>query len=129
MEAAALREMFSAFGPVDVRRMFGGAGIFADGMMIALASREIVYLKSDADTAPAFDREGMEPFSYATRGGGLRVMTQYRRMPDRLYDDPDELAQWARAALGVAARAAARAGRTTGRKGKASPRKAIPPGF
>jgi len=105
MDAPALRELFSAFGRVDVRRMFGGMGIFADDRMIALVSRGVIYLKSDQDTAPAFDGEGLEPFSYDTRDGRRRVMTQYRRMPDRLYDDPEELATWARQAFAAALRA------------------------
>jgi len=97
-----IRELFSAFGPVDVRRMFGGAGIFADGTMFALVHDGVIYLKAGETNAAAFDREKLAPFTYATKDGKRGVMS-YRRMPDRLYDDPDELAEWARAAL-VAAR-------------------------
>ena len=98
-----IRELFSAFGPVEVRRLFGGAGIFADGTMFALVSNGVVYLKVDAHNAPAFDREQLEPFTYGTKTGRRGVMS-YRRMPDRLYDDPEELAVWARAALAAAGR-------------------------
>jgi DNA transformation protein and related proteins len=79
--------------------LFGGAGIFADGRMFALVSDGVIYLKVGAHNAPAFDREQLEPFTYATKVGRRGVMS-YRRMPDRLYDDPDELAAWARAAAG-----------------------------
>jgi DNA transformation protein and related proteins len=102
-----IRELFSAFGLVEVRRLFGGAGIFADGAMFALVSRGVIYLKTDAHNAPAFEREELEPFTYATKAGRRGVMS-YRRMPDRLYDDPDELAVWARAALAAAGRSGAR---------------------
>ena len=51
----------------------------------------------------AFEREGLAPFTYATKNG-TRGVTSYRRMPDRLYDDPDELAAWARDALAAARR-------------------------
>jgi len=122
MDPDHIRELFACFGKVDVRRMFGGAGVFADGMMIALVSREVVYLKADAETIPAFDREGLMPFSYGTKVGE-RVITSYWRMPDRLYDDADELAEWARASLGVARRKAAR---TSGPARKVS-RQAKPP--
>ncbi len=87
--------------------MFGGAGIFVDGRMIALVSREIIYLKADAETISDFEREELSPFSYATKNGEHKL-TSYWRMPDRLYDDPEELAQWARGAHGAAMRAAAR---------------------
>jgi DNA transformation protein and related proteins len=98
-----IRELFSVFGPVEVRRMFGGAGIYAEGRMFALVSDGVVYLKADERNAPAFERERLEHFTYATRAGRRGVMS-YRRMPDRLYDDPDELAVWARDALAAARR-------------------------
>jgi DNA transformation protein and related proteins len=103
-----IRELFSAFGAVEVRRLFGGAGIFADGTMFALVSDGVIYLKVDAHNAPAFDREQLEPFTYGTKTGRRGVMS-YRRMPDRLYDDPDELAVWAREALAAAERGGAAA--------------------
>jgi DNA transformation protein and related proteins len=98
-----IRELFCAFGPVEVRRLFGGAGIYADGMMFALISRGVIYLKTDAHNAPAFERERLEPFTNATKAG-RRGVPSYRRMPDRLYDDPEELAVWARHALAAAGR-------------------------
>jgi DNA transformation protein len=107
MDADTIRELFAECGPVDVRRMFGGAGVFVEGRMIALASREVVYLKADIQTIPDFEREGLSPFSYATKNGEHKL-TSYWRMPDRLYDDAEELAQWARRAHAAAMRAAAR---------------------
>ena len=106
MDAEAIIELFQEFGPVSVRRMFGGAGIFVDGRMIGLVSRDVLYLKADAETIPAFEQEGLAPFSYATREGE-RKLTSYWRMPDRLYDDTEELANWARAAHAAALRKAA----------------------
>ncbi len=107
MDAEAIQELFAEFGPVSVRRMFGGAGVFVDGRMIGLVSRDVVYLKADAETIPAFEQEGLAPFSYATKNGEHKL-TSYWRMPDRLYDDPEELARWARAAHGAALRVAAK---------------------
>jgi DNA transformation protein len=103
VDAEAIRDLFSEFGPVSVRRMFGGAGVFADGLMIALVASGVIYLKADAETVPAFEREGQGPFTYPTKNG-THTLTSYWRMPDRLYDDGSELAQWARAALASAQR-------------------------
>src|SRR5687767_4328780 len=100
MDAEAIQELFAEFGPVSVRRMFGGAGIFVDGRMIGLVSRDVIHLKADAATIPAFEQEGSAPFSYATKHGE-QILTSYWRMPERLYDDPEELARWARAAHAV----------------------------
>jgi DNA transformation protein len=102
-----IQELFSVFGPVSVRRMFGGAGIYADGTHFALIARGVIYLKADEETVPAFERENLPPFTYTTKDGKRGVMS-YRRMPDRLYDDPEELAVWARNALAAARRGAAR---------------------
>jgi DNA transformation protein len=100
-----IKELFAAFGPVSVRRMFGGAGIFADGLMIGLISDAEIYLKADEVTVPDFETEGLKPFTYGAKR--RRVVMSYWRMPERLFDDPDELAQWARAALGAAQRSGA----------------------
>jgi DNA transformation protein len=113
-----ISELFSAFGPVSVRRMFGGAGIFARGLMIGLISEDEIYLKSDEQTAPAFEAEGMKPFTYGAKR--RRVVMSYWQMPVRLFDDPDELAKWARAALGAAERSDAKKNKKT------APRKRAP---
>jgi DNA transformation protein len=104
-----IRELFAAFGTVMVRRMFGGAGIYDGETMFALAHEGVIYLKADPHTAPAFEREDLAPFTYTTKNGKRGVMS-YRRMPDRLYDDPDELAVWAREAIAAARRGTARKG-------------------
>ena len=100
MDAETIKDLFAEFGPVSVRRMFGGQGIFVDGTMIALIARDVIYLKADAETIPAFEQEGLAPFSYGTRNGE-HTLTSYWRMPDRLYDDTEELARWARAGSSV----------------------------
>jgi DNA transformation protein len=106
-ESEFLVELFSGFGPVTVRRMFSGAGVFADGLMIALVADGIVYLKADDSFVPLFEREGQAPFSYKTKDG-KRTLNSYWRMPERLYDEPDELAQWARLAQAAARRSSQR---------------------
>ena len=118
MTADDIQELFSAFGVVAVRRMFGGAGIYADGTMFALVADGVIYLKADELSTPAFERENLLPFTYETKDGKRGVMS-YRRMPDRLYDDPDELVTWARDALAAAQRTGVRAVKT--RAGKWRP--------
>jgi DNA transformation protein len=107
MAHADIIELFSVFGTVAVRRMFGGAGIYADGIMFGLVADGVIYLKADAGNLSAFEREGLEPFTYMTKDGRRGVMS-YRRMPERLYDDPEELAVWARDAIAAARRGAVR---------------------
>jgi DNA transformation protein len=99
-------ELFAAFQPVTVRRMFGGAGIFVEGTMFALIDEGVIFLKADEGTISDFKREGLGPFTYSTKAG-TRSLTSYWRIPGRLYDEPDELALWAARALEAARRAAA----------------------
>jgi DNA transformation protein and related proteins len=103
----AIRELFAAFGPVTPRRMFSGMGIFAEGKMFGLVIGGVIHLKADETTVADFEREGAGPFSYATKHGTRTVMS-YWRLPERLYDDVEELALWAQRSLEVARRAAAR---------------------
>jgi DNA transformation protein len=102
-----IRDLFASFGPVSVRRMFSGAGIFAEGLMFGLIVRDVIYLKADETSIADFEREGSGPFTY-TRGKKAGRPSQhvlpYWRLPERLYDDPDELALWARRAFAVAER-------------------------
>lgn len=85
MDPEHIRELFSSFGPVAVRRMFGGFGIYADGVMFALSAEGLLYLKADEHTIPAFEREGARPFTYTARGKGngrsKRVAMSYWRLP------------------------------------------------
>ena len=114
MDPEFIRELFTPFRPVTVRRMFGGAGIFCEGLMFALVFDGAIYLKVDETSIPEFERENSRPFVYTrakSAGRVGRASLSYWRLPDRLYDDPDELAVWAGRAFSIAARkkAAARA--------------------
>jgi DNA transformation protein and related proteins len=98
-----IRELFAPFRPVTVRRMFRSAGIFCEGVMFGLVSDGTIFLKVDETSLPDFEREGSRPFTYM-RGERGRVELPYWRLPERLYDDPDELVAWADRALAVAER-------------------------
>ncbi len=106
MDRDFLQDLFSVFGPVSLRRMFSGYGVSVDGTNFALVLQGSIYFRADEQTIPRFEEEGSRPFSYDTRGKVVTVGS-YWQLPDRLYDDPEELAQWARAALAAAERAAA----------------------
>jgi DNA transformation protein and related proteins len=99
MDADFIRELFTPFRHVAVKRMFGGAGLFADGLMFGLVFDGMIYLKADATTIPDYEREGSAPFTYHARSRPRSL--NFWRLPERLYDDPDELAVWAGRALAI----------------------------
>jgi DNA transformation protein and related proteins len=107
MDRDFLIELFADFGPVAIRRMFSGFGISADGTNFALALRGGLYLRADEQTIPQFEAEGSKPFQYQTRAKTV-IVNSYWQLPERLYDDPEEMTGWARAALSAAQRAALR---------------------
>lgn len=100
----SIRELFSQFGSVSVRRMFGGHGVFADGMMFAIEQNGELYLKADDLTIPKLAAENSEPFVYKAKG--REIALSYWKLPERLYDEPDDFAAFAREAFGAAERAA-----------------------
>jgi DNA transformation protein len=104
MDRDFLIDLFADFGPVTIRRMFSGFGISADGTNFALALRGGLYFRADAQTIPYFEAEGSKPFQYQTRTKTVTVAS-YWELPARLFDDPEELTGWARAALVAAERA------------------------
>ena len=114
--------------------MFSGFGISADGTNFAMALRAGLYFRADEQTIPRFEAEGSKPFQYQTRAKIVTVGS-YWQLPARLFDEPEELTEWARAALAAAQRAALKkrarsrkaakgSGESRGAAAKAKPKKA-----
>ncbi len=123
MDRDFLIDLFSDFGPVTIRRMFSGYGISADGTNFALALRAGLYFRADEETIPQFEAEGSKPFQYQTRAKTVTV-NSYWELPARLFDDSEELAGWAKAALAAAQRAALKKRPKARKAAKASAKKA-----
>ena len=98
-----LQEIFSPLGPVSVRRMFGGVGVFYSEVMFALATGDEVYLKVDDVNRADFEEAGMTAFSYM-RGSKQHQLGSYMTIPEALFDEPDELLVWARGSVDAALR-------------------------
>jgi DNA transformation protein and related proteins len=107
MDREFLIDLFSDFGAVTIRPMFSGFGISVDGVNFAMALRAGLYFRADDVTIPQFEVEGSKPFQYQTRAKTVMV-NSYWQLPARLFDDTEELSEWARAALAAAQRAAAK---------------------
>jgi DNA transformation protein and related proteins len=105
MDRDFLIDLFADFGPVTIRPMFSGFGISVDGVNFAMSLRAGLFFRADAQTIPRFQAEGSKPFHYQTSKRSVTVAS-YWELPARLFDDTDELGEWARAALGAAQRAA-----------------------
>ena len=99
-----LRDHFRRWAPVEIRRMFGGHGMFRDGTMFALIHDETIYLRSDEATRADFAAAGMGPFRY--RRDGRLVALGYHQAPPETLDDSELMAAWADRAFAAALRRA-----------------------
>lgn len=100
--AGELPEIFERFGPVAVRRMFGGHGLFHEDRMFGLVAGGRVFLKTDAENRPLFEKKGLAPFEYARRGE--MTATSYYEAPAEIFEDREEAARWAQLAWGAVLR-------------------------
>jgi len=118
--AEFLREQLAPLGRITLRRMFGKTGVFCDGFMLAMVRDNTLYFRVDDDNRAAFkEAEAFPPLDYEKKGATIDL--SFWRAPERLFDDPDELVTWARAALAAARRVAAKRKRTAPRR-RAKPR-------
>jgi DNA transformation protein len=101
--------------------MFGKTGVFCDGLMFGVVADNMLYLRVDDLNRAAFrEAESFPPLSYEKKGSTIDL--SFWRAPERLFDEPDELVTWARAAMTAARRVAAKRARTApGRKSKPQP--------
>lgn len=114
-----VRELFEGLGGVQIKRMFGGAGVYADGVMFALLADETIHLKTDEALQEQLREEGSGPFLWRPESGpraGETVAMSYWRLPDAALDDPELAVSWARKALAVAKAKAAAKPKKTKRK-------------
>ena len=106
MDTTALEDLFGPLGAVMIKRMFGGHGVWADGLMFALQTGGEIFLKTDDETRPLFAKAGLRPFIYTARGE--ERATSYWLLHDAALDDDDELRSWTALAIEAARRSAAK---------------------
>ncbi len=103
-----LQDLFSSVGPVTVRKMFGGQGIYCPAGIFALViNQDEICLKGDAVCAPEYEALGMARWAYVTEKTGKTAHMPYWHIPEDALDDPDLMAQLARKAVSAALRAQA----------------------
>jgi DNA transformation protein len=113
--AAFLREQLAPLGRVTMRRMFGKAGVFCDGVMFGMVTDNMLYLRVDDYNRAVFkEAVSFPPLNYEKKG--CIIGLSFWRAPERLFDEPDELVTWARVALAAARRVAAKRERTAPRR-------------
>jgi len=114
-----LADQLRGFGPMTMRRMFSGAGLFRGGLMFGLVTRDVLHFKVGDANRVAYLAAGAKPFTYR-RLGSDALLTSYYEVPAAVLDDSDALIEWARGAYAAALAASAKASKKrkgTGRRG------------
>jgi DNA transformation protein len=98
-------ELFAPFGDIVVKKMFGGAGVYCDGLFFALLAEDEIFLKVDEGNRAEFERAGLAPFTFEMKDGSSATMSYYAA-PGDFYDDAEVMRRWSSLALDAARRAA-----------------------
>lgn len=112
MDNDEIAELFCGLGPVSIRRMFGGKGIYHHGTIFAIEIRGELMLKADGQSAPDFAAAGCRQWRYVGSRHGKTVAMPYWSIPDSAFDDPDEMAIWAAKAYEAGRRIEAAGGKS-----------------
>ncbi len=100
-----IREVFAPLGPVSIRRMFSGKGVYFQGVIVAIVYGDELRLKGDSISAPEFEAAGSTQWAYEGHRG--EVMMPYWSIPHDAFDNSDSMDRWVRLAFGAGLRARA----------------------
>jgi len=103
---AHVLEMMRPAGAPTARPMFGGHGVYLDGVIVGIVDDDVLYLKTDAQSRARFEAQDLPAFRYRGHDGELHA-TGYFRAPDGALESPPEMREWLRVAWAAALRAKA----------------------
>ena len=103
-----LLELLAPFGNVTARAMFGGHGVYKDGLIFGVVFDDTFYLKVDDGNRGQFDARGLEPFVYESKSKGKQVSLGYCQCPGDALESAALMLDWAKSGYAAAMRAAAR---------------------
>jgi DNA transformation protein len=95
-------ESLQPFRGVSARRMFGGWGIYKEGVMFALIAYDTLYFKVDDGNRQDYEAADLPHFTYSDKGRPIHM--PYCEAPSDGFDDPEILCAWARDAFAAALR-------------------------
>jgi|TARA_B110000914_G_C15387330_1_gene410712 DNA transformation protein len=105
---AHIVDLLQLIGPVESKSMFGGFGMFLEGLMFGLVAGNELYLKVDTQNLQDYEDLGLQAFSFEKNGRQFKM--SYYQAPEEAMEDAELLSDWASNAYGAAMRAAAKKG-------------------
>ncbi len=98
-----LMDRLAPIGAPSYKFMFGGYGIYLDGLMMGIVSDDVLWLRTDDGNRPDYEARGLKPFQPMSKNGPMGIMPYYT-VPDDVLDDQDDFLEWARKARDAAVR-------------------------
>ncbi len=96
-------DQLACIGEVVAKKMFGGVGLYHDGLFFGLIASDVLYFKVDDQTRAQYTTAGARPFSpYGEESPSM----SYYEVPVDVLEDVDQLRRWAQEAVAAAARKA-----------------------
>ncbi|MCG8414351.1 MAG: TfoX/Sxy family protein [Pseudomonadales bacterium] len=114
--ASHVVDLLQSVGPCYSKRMFGGYGIFLDGLMFGLIADNDLYLKVDDENREDFATLGLQPFTYVKNDKPMQM--SYSQAPEEAMEDLDVMREWGAKAFAAALRAASKKSKTSKKKPK-----------
>ena len=99
---AFVLEQFARVAPVTSRRMFGGVGIYADGVFFGVIDNNQLFLRTGSGNVADYEAQGCAAFQ--PMGPGTKPMS-YHELPSGVLEDVSQLRLWLSKALAEAAAA------------------------
>lgn len=102
-----LQDLFAGFGPVELRRLFGGHGVYRDGIIIGVLVDDVLYLKTDDATRARFEAAGGMPFAFTSSKPGAHgrpITTSYWSPPGEALESAQAMQPWVQLAHEAALR-------------------------
>jgi DNA transformation protein len=96
-------DQLEGLGPVQSRRMFGGAGLYFEALFFAIVADDVLYFKVDDSNRADYEAAGMAPFKPFP---DKDAVMQYYEVPIDVLENRDSLRDWAGKAVRVAERKA-----------------------
>jgi len=101
----SLPDLLAELGEVHLRRMFGGYGVFKEGLMFGLVAEDRLYLRTDDESKGAYEERGCEPFVFGERNG-VSIVSRYYEPPEAAFTNPHKMKPWALASWAATQRSA-----------------------
>lgn len=99
-------DMMQLLAPITAKAMFGGYGVYKNGVMFALIANDVLYLKTDEQNRAWFIEKQLAPFSYQKQGKTYTIA--YYQCPEEAFDDEEVMLVWAKSAYLAAINSAAK---------------------